>query len=188
MTDSNPLDALRARIIADDEVPETVRHFLEKGASLEEIRLDRHGNWWHEGEVFENARLSALFHRSLQQTARGNWVLHIEPYTYPVLVDLCAVFVVRIVEPGADESVVRLRDETTTTMDMRALYTDGDRILATRIDGRPARIVDTAYRQLTAELTERDGRYCVRVCGREHPLHPLPEDFFSQPRPMAGGE
>lgn len=29
------------------------------------LKLDKNGNWWHEGRQFENQKLSQLFHRSI---------------------------------------------------------------------------------------------------------------------------
>lgn len=178
MNREDTLEELRAKIIDDTGVPETVRRFLGEGADLEEIRLDAHGSWWHEGDIFENERLSLLFHRSLHRTARGNWVLEVKPYTYPVLVDLCGTFVVRIIESNGDMATVRLADRSVATLNLGAIYTDGDTLLAARVNGNQARVIDTAYRQLTSNLSETSDGYAVEVDGAVFPLAKIPDGFF----------
>jgi hypothetical protein len=178
MDTQQELEALRAKIVDDTDVPEMVRKFLKEGAELQEIRLDEHGNWWHEGDIFENKKLAKLFHNSLHRTGKGNWVLKIKPYTYPVIVDLCGTFVARLIDSDGDEATARLRTGGTTTIDLNELYTDGDTLLATRVNGLPARIIDTAYRQLTRELTEEDGTFVITFDGEQYPLKDLPDGFF----------
>lgn len=178
MNRDEALDELRSKIIDDSEVPEMVRRFLGDGADLEEIRLDAHGSWWHEGDIFENQRLSQLFHRSLHRTTQGNWVLEIKPYTYPVLVDLCGTFVRRVVETNGNVATVRLANQTIATVKLDAIYTDGDTVLATKVEGQPARIIDTAYRQLTAGLSESGEGYTIEIGGNAFPLRSLPTEFF----------
>jgi hypothetical protein len=178
MDTQQELEALRAKIVDDTDVPEMVRKFLKEGAELQEIRLDKHGNWWHEGDIFENKKLAKLFHNSLHRTGKGNWVLKIKPYTYPVIVDLCGTFVSRVIDSDDGEATVRLRTEDTATIDLSDIYTDGETLLATRVDGVPARIIDTAYRQLTRELTEEDGTFFISLDGEQYPLQQLPDDFF----------
>lgn len=173
------LNELRDRIVADPDVPEMVRSFLRRGADLVEIRLDRHGNWWHGGDTFQNEKLIRLFHRSLHQTRAGNWVLRIKPYTYPVVVDLTGTFVERLREQADGKVAAKLRTGDAAEFRLEDVYTDGEDLIATRINGVPARIVDTAYRQLTTDI-ELDGDvWVLHYDGQAIRTRPLPSDFFA---------
>lgn len=176
--DSAPrLEALRAAASDDADVPETVRRFLAAGAPLEEIRLDARGRWWHEGEPFENRRLMALFHRSLQRTGQGTWILSIPPYTYPVLVDETGHFVDRV-EASAEGILLRLLDGTRRPADTGRFYTDGgERILVHLEEGAWARVVGDAYRALLEDLDEEAGEWWTRVGPHRIALRDLPPSF-----------
>src|SRR3954464_4980491 len=72
------------RLLADPTLPVPIRQFLTAGGQLERIVLDEQGQWSHQGEPFLNPALIELFNRSLERTPGGTWVLHIEPFSYPV--------------------------------------------------------------------------------------------------------
>ena len=172
------LDQLRHKILDDQDVPQPVRDFLRNGADLEEIRLDARGRWSHQGEPFLNERLAALFHRSVQRTSSGNHVLHIPPYTYPIIVELTHRFVDTIAQP-ATTTTATLLDGATVTLDLTNLYTDGIDIIACSVPDGPARLVNRAYRTLTERLDERDGQFVLRLDDRDVTLAPLPDGFFN---------
>lgn len=159
MTNVNRLDLLRDRALSDPEIPSAVRNFLAHGSPLEEIRLDPFGRWHHEGVRFTNQRLAALFHRSLERTTAGTWVLRIPPYTYPVLVDLTGHFVTRL-RLNTTPPLAELADGTTVSIGAEHLVTDGARFVALRLEsGELARLVDDAWRSVCAALeSDSDGR------------------------------
>ena len=159
------LESLRTQVVADPEVPEMIRRFLEKGALLEDIRLDAGGVWRHRGEPFLNTKLIALFHRSLQRTEAGTWLLFIDPYTYPVQVDGVGSFVERLlVEDGKDIAVLASKERVEFVRD--SFVTDGDRFVGvTLTDGRLARLMGSAYQNRMSTLAEVDGGYTVDFDG-----------------------
>lgn len=154
---SETLGQLRARVLEDQETPEPVRRALECGASLESIRLDERGRWWHEGEAFANERLSLLFSKSLFQTAGGVWFLRIGAQSYPVTVEGAGAFAVQLWCCDAD---VRL----TLSTGEEALATggvwisDGEERLGIRLaDGRDVRLVGRAHQEALSRVEFRDG-------------------------------
>jgi hypothetical protein len=164
---------LRARALDDPDVPEGIRRALDAGAQLERIHLDARGRWTHEGERFENRRLSALFHRSVARTPAGLWLLTIAPYSYPITVEDAGWFITRIIE--GPELQAELAGGEVATIDADAFSTDGqDHVYATLWDGRRARLIDAAWRWVEAGLVEQGGRWAVALPdGRSCALHPL---------------
>lgn len=180
----NALEELRQQAATDPEIPEGVRHFLTQGAPLDDIRLDAYGRWFHQGEPFLNQKLAHLFHQSLQRTTAGTWILHIAPYTYPVTVELTRRFVHRLLDDSSTPHVKLIGfPGLTPAVDLRTLYTDGNEILACTVDGEPARIVDTAYRNILENLAEVNGDYVVHFANTTVPLTPLPPNFFDTSSP-----
>lgn len=174
------LETLRKNAIADHEIPEGVRRFLEQGADLEDIRLSERGIWFHQGEPFLNQKLSDLFHRSLRRTDNGTWFLHIDPYSYPVTVELTDTFVHRLLSDSVTPQarIIGRGAHHQQLIDLHTLYSDGDQCVATRIDGKPARLVDTAYRQILERLDEEHDVFVVRFKDKSVALQPIPEGFF----------
>lgn len=147
-------DALVAQTLADPDVPETVRQALLRGAKLESIRLDARGRWWHQGEMFENERLIALFSRSVHATPKGTWLVTIGQYSYPVEVEDVAVHVHRLSprasQPGWIAHCTSGRSEPVLP---EAVCTDGDSWLGVTLsDGRLARCIGAAHAALAAQL------------------------------------
>lgn len=173
-------DDLRAQVIQDEGIPVTVRTFLSQGAPLEDIRLDAYGRWFHEGEPFINQNLSRLFHRSLKQTAQGTWFLHIEPYSYPVTVELTSSFIDRLknIQPQTQAHFIGTPNDAWTDITLQRLYTDGHEILAFEHHGQPVRFVKQAYRDLTALLAFEGERFSIELPTQTLVLHDLPRDFF----------
>ena len=174
------LEELRQQAAADPEIPEGVRNFLIAGATLDEIRLDAYGRWFHQGEPFVNVKLANLFHQSLHRTQAGTWLLRIPPYTYPVSVELTNLFIKSFKDDtSAPKASIVGRPDHTPIVDLTQIYSDGEELLACRIDGKPARIVDVAYRDLLEKLDEDNGKYVVRFRNKVVPILPLPDDFFN---------
>lgn len=174
------LEHLRQQAIQDEQIPETVRNFLAAGAPLEDIRLNRVGRWFHEGDPFINEKLARLFHHSLHQTEQGTWYLHIEPYSYPVTVELTDRFIDRIESRRASTHAHFIGDlpEVWTPIHLEKLYTDGEEIIACQHAQRPVRFVDNAYRELLEGLEVHNDRYAIRLHDGLLELEPLPVGFF----------
>ncbi len=151
------LNRLRRQVIADTDVPVALREALAAGAALEEIRLDAAGRWWHQGERFSHPRLIALFSRSLVCTARGTWLVQVEPYSYPVAVDDVGFFVTGA-RPDGDGWLLRLSDGSEERLDPATLRSDGDTWLGCLVHAGhdEARIVDGAWIGLAEAIDDGD--------------------------------
>jgi hypothetical protein len=155
------LAELRSQALADPDVPDGVRRALMAGAALEEIRLDARGRWWHQGEPFVHARLISLFHRSLERTSAGLWLLHIAPYSYPVVVEGAGRFANRVSRVGSAWTL-ELLDEGRLPMPWETLQTDGEEgLYVTDEAGRFVRLIDQAWRVLTESLEEDEAGFTV---------------------------
>ena len=110
----------KAAILADATLPEPVRKALLAGMPLERITLDADGRFWHEGDPIDNPRIAALFHRSIERTPGGTYVLHIPPFTYPIEVKDTPYFVTRV-EVAGDGAHILLSDGTTEELDAQSL-------------------------------------------------------------------
>lgn len=163
----------------DPTLPEVVQRFLASGAALESIRLDAAGNWWHQGGLFNNMRIAALFSRSIDRTAGGTWVLKIKPFTYPIEVEDTPYFVEKITFEGAgpsdpDERVsMSLSDESTEVLDPTTLTQDEGKGLSCAVKGGAfrARFKRPAYYALTERLHETEaGDFALEIAAARHPL------------------
>ena len=152
----------------DPTLPEVVQNFLRSGATLEEIRLDAHGHWTHEGQPFDNPRLIALFSRSVDRTEGGTWVLKIDPFTYPITVEDTGFFV-RAVQWSTSPPTLHLSDGTTEALDLETIdYQSGGRLYCSIRDGRfRARFKRSAYHTIMTHLQERDGDIYLVVGDKE---------------------
>ena len=77
------------------ELPEEIRELLERGEKIDEIRLDKDGNWFHNGQPFSNKKIIDFFNRSINITRDGTYVIHYDRYTYPIIVDDAPLLVIR---------------------------------------------------------------------------------------------
>lgn len=174
---SDELDALRAAAIADPDVPERVRQFLADGAPLERIALDPFGRWTYRGQPVEHSRVAALFHRSLERTAAGTWVLSVPPYVHPVVVEGAGRFLDRLSVAEGDW-IGTTPGAVTVRLEAARLVTDGDAFLGALVDGDLYRFVDNAHRDVLAMVdVDVDGDWVATTPRGTHKLivldHPL---------------
>lgn len=166
MAAKDPAAAVR-RLLADPTLPAPVRQFLAAGGQLERIVLDAEGQWRHEGEAFANPALIALFHRSLQRTPGGTWVLHIPPFTYPVeLAD--TPYYVRGARCPGPQVILSLSDDSEEVLEPTTLRYVEERGLYCRVKGtpgEPARLLRPAYFALAGQITEEAGCYYLTLAG-----------------------
>lgn len=135
----------RAESEVDPTLPPFVQSLLRGGAQLEPIRLDRHGRWWHRGNLIEHERIAGLFSRSVGRTEGGTWVLVVGTFTYPIEVDDTPLFVRawrelppaaegEVWSSGADRVVVELADGTSLRLDPSALRCDDEGLYVTGLE------------------------------------------------------
>ncbi len=170
-------DRLREQVLADPTIPKPIRSALEQGLPLEEIRLDRFGAWWHAGQRVEHERICRLFHRSIERTEGGTYVLAIWHFTYPIVVEDTPLFVlrVRIPEDGTEKVAVELSDGSTEQLELEDLRLDGER-LTTTFQNRPfeARFLRDPYHTLLDAVRDYPGGGYALAVGDT--LQPLPFD------------
>jgi uncharacterized protein len=155
----------------DPTLPETVRRFLASGAKLESIRLDAHGQWWHQGGRFENRRVIDLFARSVDRTQGGTWVVNVGQFTYPIEVEDTPFFVTAFaVEADGDVErvILRLVGGESELLDPDTLAYDGDLGIscAVRAGRFRARFLKAPYYALTERLEEDALGFGLRLAGR----------------------
>ncbi|TXD37635.1 DUF1285 domain-containing protein [Lujinxingia vulgaris] len=157
-TTPTPEDAI------DPTLPTVVQDFLRKGGTLQEIRLNAHGTWLHEGLRFENQRVVDLFSRSVNRTEGGTWVLEIGRFTYPIVVEDTGFFVER-----ADWEAVPprlwLSDGTEEELKAESLrYAEGGRLYCPVKEGRfEARFKRSVYHGIADFLVEDTQGYLLRL-------------------------
>lgn len=172
-------DDLRARVLADPTVPEAVRAALERGFTLEDIRLDPLGRWWHAGAPIEHERMRETFSRSVDRTEGGTYVLRIGRFTYPVTVEGTPLFVERVrldEEGGALELTLQGGEEARVEADAPLLLAGDGELLVDLVapGGREgtlrARFLRPAYHALLDRAVEVDGAYVIPVGARRFRL------------------
>lgn len=158
---SSGLEQLRRQALSDPETPEPVRRALAGGATLEEIRLDARGRWWHQGEPFVNERLARLFSQSLVQTEAGLWLLQIGGQSYPVEVEETGAFCERF-DVGADRVTLRLTSGEEVAVGLAGWMTDGESRIGIRLsDGRDVRLTGQAHQAALALAAEVEGGWVI---------------------------
>jgi hypothetical protein len=174
MSSHDDLEEVRRRALDDPDIPDGLRRALAAGLALETIHLDARGRWSHEGERFVNRRLSALFHRSVVCTSAGTWLLSIPPYTYPITVEDCGWFVVRVHSDAATDGLhAELAGGELVRLPTGGWWTDGgERVLVQLADGRRCRLVDDAWRWVGTALDGGEPAWVLRT-GLTWDVHPL---------------
>lgn len=154
----------------DPTLPEVVRRFLEAGHTLESIRLDGSGVWWHRGNRVENRKVASLFSRSVNRTEGGTWVLEVGPFTYPIEVEATPYFVTRVRETESGQLVLSLSDGDEMALDVGALrYVESGGLSVPVRGGRfRARFLRSAYLGFVERyVVERDSGFEVVLPGGE---------------------
>lgn len=154
-----------ARAAEDETLAAPVREFLRGGGRLERILLDEEGRFTHEGDPIENERLRALFHRSVDRTPGGTWILRIPPFVYPIAV-ADTPYHVRSLRLAGDEADgaggapvwLRLSDDTEEPLDPATLAYDARRGLSCAVKGGRfrARLCRPAFHALCDRLEEEE--------------------------------
>ena len=161
----------------DETLPETVKNFLKKGYSLEDITLHADGKWTHEGCDFENPRIVDAFSRGINRTEGGTWVIELGRFTYPIRVEDAGFFVERV-DLSADPPQLTLSDETTEPLDPTTIhYASGGRLYCrVKDDTFRARFKRPAYYTLSEHFEERDGTIYMVMGDTEIALTTMDDD------------
>lgn len=159
----------------DETLPEVVQNFLRSGRRLENITLHDDGRWTHEGALFENPKIIALFSRSVSRTPGGTWVLEIGRFTYPIVVEDTGFFIRAL---DLETLVAKLSDDTEETIDPASLtYQSGGRLYASVKTGAfRARFLHAPYHRLMELLEEQDDAIALTLGGHTVRLATLDDE------------
>ena len=152
--------------LADPTIPEPIRRALQSGALLERIELDSEGHFWHEGERIEDQRLCDLFHRSIQRTLGGSYLLVVAPFSYPLLVRDVPYWVRQLAvdtgesTQGPPRVHMRLSDDSEEDLAIDTLRYQPGRGFTCRVKGgtMPARFSRPCYFALAEYVTEDEAQ------------------------------
>ena len=139
--------------------------------------LHHDGRWSHEGQWIQNARLRAVFDRSVRYLPdEAVCVVQIGRFRGQIEVEEAAFFV-RSYEPASGE--MRLSDgscELLAVETLRPSPIDGALLCRVKVDqvphGLEARFAHSAQAELLLAVEETPAGHCLRVAGA---LRPLPE-------------
>jgi uncharacterized protein len=137
------------------------------------IRLDRTGQWWHDGERIEHPKIVEAFNRGLSPTDDGRFRLQFgSDWCYVEVED--AAYRVLEFELGEHGPSLALSDRTSEPLDVPTLSIDPDGVVACQVKGRraKARFSRDAQFALGDRLTQR-GKELVLEFGSKKIPTPL---------------
>lgn len=142
----------------DKTLPKEIQTFLKNGGRLEIIRLDKMGKWTHEGLSFENKKIIALFHRSVEKSEGGSWLLHIGRFYYPIEVERCGYFVNKITKKKNNILLHTTRGQE--ILNPSSLSFENENELYCKLsDGFEARFIGSAYLDFAELIEEKKGTF-----------------------------
>ncbi len=159
-------------------IPEEIREKIESGEFvIDEIILDKDGNWFHNGQPFTNQKIIDLFNRSIHITEDGSYALHYDVYTYPIIVEDVPFFIsgVRFDGFGDFEKIfINTSDGGTEELDICTLYyRKSNNALYCRIKEGvfPAKFRRSPSFHVLERLDEVNGEFILNLCGRKISLN-----------------
>lgn len=138
------------------------------------ITFGKDGEWYSDGERIANPRIADLFSRCVRRNPRGGYMLQMGDEKAPLEVE-DTPFVVRQIEGDPERTIsVVLNDGSREPLEPRSLRSGLDNALYCRVKGGEweARLLRPAYYALARWIREADGRFTLRVDGREYPIEP----------------
>jgi hypothetical protein len=136
------------------------------------LRIDRHGQWWHDDEKIEHPNIIEAFNRGLRVMEDGKYQLHFGNDWCFVQVEHCGFTVVAVDEAEGDRLSVRLSDRTAEFLELESVREDEEGVLIAKVkEGKAlARFSRDAQYQFAEHLEETDGKLFIRVGARVVPL------------------
>ena len=137
------------------------------------LRLDREGQFLHQGEVVEHERLALALHRGLHRAPDGRWATRLGSDWAYVQVDDVARFVRAV---AIDERLGKLRaelvDGSEAVIDPSTLALGAADALYVRMaDGERARLSRAAQLSLANALIDQGGgKFALRIGERRYPV------------------
>ncbi len=157
------------------EIPEELLDLLHKGELSDEIRLDKDGNWFHNGQPFANKKIIDFFNQSINITADGMHVIHYDRYTYPIVVEDAPIFVTGVWFKGFgkwEKINLNLTNGTTELLDIQSLFYKNSTLYCRVCKGRMiAKFRHSPFYHLLERLDEVDGAFYLSLCGEKIQIH-----------------
>ncbi|MGH7803450.1 MAG: DUF1285 domain-containing protein [Candidatus Binatia bacterium] len=139
-----------------------------------EIRFGRDGEWYSDGERIANAKISALFSRSIRRDPEGGYRLQMGDERARIVVD-DTPFVVRSLDGDPQRGfTLTLNDGSSEPLDLSTLRSGADNALYARVKGaEEARFLRPAHYALARfiEGDEHSG-FAIECAGRRHRIEP----------------
>lgn len=158
------------------EIPEYIKNLIADGKIIDEIFIDKEGNWFHNGEKFTNERIISFFSKSVNITADGEYVIHYGNYTYPIKVEDTPYFVTGVIFDGFgcfERVFLNLSSGETEELNCNTLYCRDNNALYCRVKNgtMPAKFKRSPSFNILERL-EEDGKgsFNLRICGQVIPL------------------
>ena len=154
------------------EIPEYIKNLIADGKIIDEIFIDKEGNWFHNGEKFTNERIISFFSKSVNITADGEYVIHYGNYTYPIKVEDTPYFVTGVIFDGFgcfERIFLNLSSGETEELNCNTLYTKKNNALYCRIKNgtMPAEFKRSPSFNILERLEEDEsGNFYLRLCGQ----------------------
>ena len=153
------------------EIPEEIQKLLESGETIDEIRLDAEGNWFHNGAPFTNERIIDFFSKSVDITRDGRYVIHYADFVYPIVVEDAPVFVTGVRFEGFgdfEEVFITLRSRGEEKLDIDSIYVKPNNCLYCRVEGgrMPAKFTRSPSFQVLERLEESDDTFHLHIGGK----------------------
>ncbi|MGH7815657.1 MAG: DUF1285 domain-containing protein [Candidatus Binataceae bacterium] len=141
------------------------------------ISFRRDGNWYTDDERIDNARIAALFSRSVKRNPDGSYYLEVAEERAPIIVE-DTPFVVRTLEDdGKGGFAMLLNDDTREPLDPAALEVGRHDVLYASVKHGEfrARFLRPAYYQLSKNFESGGGgRFYLNLNGARHQLKIAP--------------
>ena len=137
-----------------------------------EIRFGRDGEWYSDGERIANAKIAALFSRSIRRDPEGGYRLQMGDEKARILVD-DTPYVVRAVDGDAEHGfTLVLNDGTSEPLDPSTLASGADHALYARVkDGEEARFLRPAHYALARAIEgDETTGFALVAAGTRHPI------------------
>jgi hypothetical protein len=167
--ESTPTPAPEAAAEAGPEAPEILERIRQSG-----IRIDREGQFIHEGEPVRHQGLRRALFRWLDRDAErpGRYVLRLDEQRFAYVDVDDTPLVVRALRTAGDTVRLQLSDGGEESLDPTTLTIDGDGILRCQARGGrlEARLATSAAAALAEHLVETPDGPALRVGGRAVPI------------------
>lgn len=141
---------------------------------LDEILLDKNGEWWHNDTPFTNKKIIDFFNRSICRTSEGTYVLQYDRYIFPIIVEDAPVFVTGVRFDGfaqCERIFLNLSTGQVEELNIESLVYRNSTLYCMIGDGSfMAKFKRSPAFHILDRLDESNGHYFLNICGRQIPL------------------